>query len=111
MSLNYTWEKFHVAVSALASGTGSIQERLCNAYIYSLMLLEVHEPNDLPETMRNDFEEITRELTAVEPSEGEGSVQASTNAMTDTKASEIAEKILSLYNRITRMYAVETDVR
>ncbi len=35
------------------------------------MLLEVHEPDDLPEKMRNDFEEITRELTAVEHSEGE----------------------------------------
>jgi NADP-dependent 3-hydroxy acid dehydrogenase YdfG len=60
--------------------------------------------------MRNDFEEITRELTAVEPSGDEGSVQATTNAMTDIKASEIAEKIVSIYDQITRMDAVETGV-
>jgi hypothetical protein len=111
MSLSYTWEKFHVAVSSLASGTGSIQERLCNAYTYSLMLLEVHKPDDLPAEMRDDFEQIVRELTAVEPVGSEGSVQASTNAMTDLKASEIAEKIVSLYDEITRMCAVEADIR
>jgi len=110
MSLNYTWEKFYVAVSSLASGTGSIQERLFNAYTGSLMLLEVHKPDELPEDMRNEFKEITRELTAVEPSGNEGSVRASTNAMTDLEASEIAEKIVSLYDRITRMDAVQHGV-
>lgn len=107
MSLNYTWEKFYVAVSSLASGTGSIQERLCNAYTGSLMLLNIHEPNDLPADMRNDFEEITRELTTVDPVGDEGSVRASTNAMTDMKASEIADRIVSLYDRITRLDAVK----
>lgn len=110
MSLSYTWEKFHVAVSSLASGTGSIQERLFNAYTGSLMLLEVHEPNDLPADMRDDFEEITRKLTAVEPVGDEGSVWASTNAMTDMEASEIADRIVSLYDRITRLDAVKNGV-
>lgn len=108
MSLSYTWEKLHVAVLILASSTGSIQERLCDAYTSSLIRL--HEPNDFPKDMRNDFEEITRELTAVEPSGNEGSVQASTNAMTDIKASTIAEKIVSMYDQITRMNAVQTGV-
>ena len=71
----------------------------------------LHEPDDFPEHMRHDFEEIARELTAVEPIGDEGSAAASTSVMSDIRASEIAKKIVSMYDDITRMYAVETDRR
>ncbi len=101
MSIGYTWEKLHDAVLTLASGTGSIQERLCDAYVYSLIRLQ--KQDDFPVEMRDDFEVIQKELTAVQPFGEEGSVKASTNAMTDDKASKIAEKIVSMYDKITRM--------
>lgn len=101
MSIDYTWEKLYAAVLILASGTGSIQERLCNAYADSLMRLQ--DRNDFPVEMRDDFEAIQNELTAVQPLGDEGSIKASTNAMTDDKASEIAEKIVLMYDQITRM--------
>lgn len=107
MSLSYTWQKLHAAVLILASGTGTIQERLCDAYVDSLIRL--HDPNDFPLEMRKDFEAIQKELTAVPPSGNEGSAKASTNDMTDDKASEIAEKIVSMYDEITRMDEVSSN--
>ena len=107
MSLDYTWEKLHVAVIDLAAGTGSIQDRLYYAYSGALILL--YEQDDFPEEMREQFEAIQTELTSVKPSGNEGSIKASTDAMTDSKATEIAKKIVSLYDSITRIVAIKNE--
>lgn len=100
MSLGYTWEKFYVAVETLV-GQGSIQDRLCGAYSSALMRLE---PKDLPKDLRADFIELERKLTSVEPTGDEGSIAASTKAMSADDAEKLAKQIVSMFNDIARSY-------
>src|ERR1044071_6612268 len=101
MSRSYAWEKFHAAVSILAAGKRDIRARLHDAYISALMRVE---PEDLPEDIRDDFNKIDDELTSVEPVGDEGSAMASVRAMTEDRASEIAEQIVSMFSTIARNY-------
>ena len=43
-STNYLWEKVTVAVDCLASGTGSFESRLHDAYISAIMRLDLKDP-------------------------------------------------------------------
>ena len=57
----YAWEKLHTAVLTLAQGTGSLRERLEDAYISSLMRLrpDHHFPwSDL----RQRYTDLTEEI-------------------------------------------------
>lgn len=51
MDIRYTWEKLLTTVDSLATGKGSIQERLDNAWVIALMRLEV---DDFPEELQTD---------------------------------------------------------
>lgn len=104
MSLGYTWEKLYVAVSTLAAGQRSIQERLEDAYISALIRLKA---DDLPDDLQDDFRKLQDELTNVEPVGNEGSVAVSTRAMNGDRASEIAEQIVSMFTHVARRYPEE----
>jgi hypothetical protein len=93
---NYTWEKLYTAILTLASGQFSLQERLADAYISSLMRLR---PEDLPRGLRDEFIELGKRLTCVEPEGDEGSVYATVRAMDTETARGLAEKIVSMYDR------------
>lgn len=93
---NYTWEKFFTAVLILATGQSSLQERLADAYISALMRLGLE---DIPKDMHNEFEEIQKSLTRVKPIGDEGSVNATIRTMGEIEAGQLAEKIVSLYDR------------
>ncbi|MEA5617900.1 hypothetical protein VB711_08620 [Cronbergia sp. UHCC 0137] len=100
MSLNYTREKLYSAVEILASSNESIQDRLHSAYINALIRL--HEPNDFPEELREEFNEINKRLTEIQATSNEGSVQATTTKMSEEEAGNVAEKIVTLYDQIAR---------
>ncbi len=92
-SEGYIREKLFAAVGALATGTGTIRERLLSAYLSMHTL----EPDDFPDDDgRRRFEEIVDKLTTFEQVRDEGSVAASTALMTEDQAVEVASAIVDL---------------
>jgi hypothetical protein len=97
--LNYLDEKLTDAVRTLATGTGRIQQRLRDAYVYNLVMLN---ETDFPKTMRRDFQLLSEAVSRVEGDPMEGAVAASTREMKDEEAAEWARLIVSLQVRISR---------
>ena len=87
-------EKLYLAVSALATGTGTIQDRLTEAFAFNLSLLKQDDgPNDL---MRKIFD-LTARMTRQSAKGEEGTVAATAAILSDQEAMEIAADVLSLY--------------
>ena len=103
MSLAYTWERLFAGILTLAGGPAGIRERLADAYMSQIIRLR---PQDLPEQLRDDFRLLQEELTSVEPRANEGSIQASVNSMTHERATEIAEKFVSMFDYVARTYGI-----
>ena len=92
MYTGHGWKNFYNAILTLASNPSSIKKRLISASVYQLAHIK---PDELPEDTQDDFRKIYQELTKVK-----GSIEASVNAMDDSKASEIAEEIVSMFFRL-----------
>lgn len=103
MSIDYTLLKLREAVLTLATGQNSIQDRLCNAYRCYLLFLN---PNDFPEDLQNHFIKVQEDLTQVEPSGDEGSIAATTRAMSVEKADEITEMIVFIFEQVAYKYGL-----
>jgi len=94
---NYAWEKLYTTILILATGDGTVQERLVDAYSSSLMRLE---PDDLPEGLQKEFEELQEKLTSKESTyQGEGRIHATVIQMSKIEANRIVEQIFSIYDR------------
>ncbi len=90
----YAKEKYYRAASSLASGEGEINERLELA----ALALSVLSPQDVPAEHRDEHNSIHAALTRCEAEvEGEGTIHATIRQMPAKEASEIAERIFSLY--------------
>lgn len=93
---SYTWEKFFNALISLAAGRASLQERLAAAWMYSLAMLR---EDDLPKSLRAEFAELKEQIIRKEPVGDDGLVRAAIWNMDDETAHELAEKIVSIYDR------------
>jgi len=100
MSLEYAWEKLYITVRNLASGTGSIQERLANAYLSGGYILNLAKGDDLPPDLLPSYEAINERMTRTPPQGDEGSIVASTRQMSDEEAVKVAERIVDLFNEV-----------
>lgn len=98
MGIDYAWEKAMVAVTGMACNPDSINERIAHAFAYSLIRINPEE--HLPEDLRPLLEEIRTALTSVEPIGDEGSIAATTRVMSTEEATNIARKIVDLYDKI-----------
>jgi hypothetical protein len=92
------WRKFHEAVIALVS-ISSIEERLGSACVYYLSCLK---PEDIPDELQDDFKQIQELQTAELPG---GGVYAKN--IKDYEAQKLAEKIVSMYDNLTRRLGAE----
>ena len=98
MRHSYAGEKFGVAVYALATGTGTLQDRIWEAY------LSFHTLNreDFSDDLKDYWDKIDYTLTREEPSYDEngqittGKVQNTLAKMSTQEAAEIAELICEL---------------
>lgn len=97
--MSYVWEKLYTAVHGLVTSEKSLQERLIDAYIYSVMRLN---EDDFPENLKEEYRQFHDDITKVASVGDEGTVRATVNAMGNSEASRMIEKILSMYDRITR---------
>ena len=101
MSLSYADEKFSAAIRSLAIGIGPIKERLIDACTYDL--IHIQAERDVPENMREDFEELINSVTKDSPTlanPNDGKIQATIKNMSEDAAVEIATEILSFAYRI-----------
>jgi len=98
----YTIEKVWKAVDTLASGTASLRQRLYDAHISSLHVLEA---SDFPDALKQEFEAIEEALTWIPVDrEDEGTVAFTTNAMSDDEAKRLATRMVSLFYEMVNRY-------
>lgn len=102
MALDYVWEKLYTAVNILATGQGTIQERLGSAYMDSLMRLS-GDRDEIPEEIRSDFEVLKRELTREKAQGDEGTIAATMRIMDPHEAARHAEKIVEMFDTVAKM--------
>jgi hypothetical protein len=94
MTLDYAWEKFYNAVRTLAITDSDLKSRLTAAAVNQLM--QVTPEEDLPENLRGEFNHILEELTT------QGGIPETIAYMTKIEASNVAEEVLSLYDKIVK---------
>lgn len=102
MALDYVWEKLYTAVNILATGRGTIQERLGSAYADSLIRLRGVE-DQIPNEIREDFERLGKQLTREEATADEGTITATMRTMGSDEASRHAETILHMFDTVAKM--------
>ena len=102
----YPWEKLYSACrAAIGSGTCP-QERLRSAVSeVSLLLHGGHVPD---EELRNRMEQLVATCTS-KPSQGEGTVPATTSQMTDDEAGDLLQEVFDLFTRVAELHALETQ--
>lgn len=103
MSLDYAYEKLSVAVTDMATSTDSLQKRLANAYIFGFHTIGLDVNADLPPNLRSLYREIEKNLTKVPAHGDEGSVVATTNAMSDDEAKKLIEQIAYLCDEVAQL--------
>lgn len=99
-SAGYSWEKCFTGVSILASGSGSLRERLRDAWFSSFIRLMGH-PIPWPE-IREKLEDIGERLMP-EISEAPDAVPT----MQNHELRKIASEIVDLYDSVCREYALD----
>lgn len=96
MTVEYADEKFGAAVETMATGIGTIQDRLLSAYM-TFHPVSV-ENGDFPtDELKKEYHEIYEALTRVKDDPIKGHVPSTTEKMTDDEAADVARKIYSLH--------------
>lgn len=107
MGLSYGAEKFSAAVYSLATSPKSIQQRIADAFIYSLIHIKPDE--DLHEDLRFRFQSLHERVIQEKPVyEGEGTIQATTRNLSDDEAVEIAREIMAMAYEVEQAIENET---
>lgn len=105
MSLSYAFEKLSVAISSMAKDTNSLQERLRGAYL----IFHPLRAEDFPRDLSNQYREIEKSLTKVPAVGDEGTVMATTRAMSDEEAAKLIESIVDLFTEVAERYGATQD--
>jgi len=93
---------FFAAARALACHTGSLQERLADAYADHLLSVT---SQDLPAELQPSFRELEERLNREQTSDAdddEDPFQAAARDLSDAEATALIERILIFYGRLTR---------
>jgi hypothetical protein len=104
MSLSYGWEKPFKAVYTTVGSQRSLQERLAHAFIYNLSPLE---KDDLTAETWDRFQELRRAVTSKPAVGDEGTINATTSAMTDEEAEKCLEEMVGIFSDIAQALGVE----
>jgi hypothetical protein len=96
--MNTAWEQLEGAALALAR-SGSIKDRLAEAYRNHLALVNVDE---LPQSLRAQFQGCQEALTREPPLRGEDAVRATVRKMSSLEADELACSVVHMFAEIVR---------
>jgi hypothetical protein len=95
------WDCFHFATLELVRST-PIKQRLVSAYRRHLSLL----PEDqVPNEIRESFEQVMRSLRGVQPLRGEDAVAASVRKMSNQEADDCAAMIVEMFGLMGKSHA------
>jgi hypothetical protein len=89
--------RFFGAARALAWHTGSLQERLADAYADHLLAVTLDE---LPAELQPAFRELEERMNREEPDGDDDPFEAAARLMSDDEAQAVIERILVLYGRL-----------
>ncbi|AUX28172.1 MULTISPECIES: hypothetical protein [Sorangium] len=103
MKHGYAWEKLYMTVRILAASDQRLQERLAAAWVHSGIRLSYGVAPDLPEDLQAEYNAIHDALTKVQDPD-QGSVNATCAALSTDEASELVQRIVSLYDSVCREY-------
>ena len=103
MELGYARQVLDLAVESFVADTGSLQDRLCAAYVSHL--IKLREENFTPALWLR-FERLKKAVTMYAAKGDEGVVKASTSKMTDNDASQWIKEILSLFSVVAELDAM-----
>ena len=103
LDMSYVREKFHMAVRTLVSGSDNIQDRLFNAVVYNNFVRLKDEWACKETDVREKFLELMGELEREELFCDEGRLKAIISRMPEEEASELAERIVDIYDEIIRI--------
>ena len=102
MSRSYAFEKFYAAITGMATSPASLQERVADAYLSSIMRVEV---KDLPAEFWTAFKNLETRLTKEEPIGEEGIVAATVARMSIEEAEELAQIIYRIFDHLAAVEA------
>jgi hypothetical protein len=88
---------FFAATRALACHTGSLQERLADAYADHLLQVVASQ---LPTELQSIFREVEEQLTATVDDSGDDPFRAATEQLSDQEACAVIERIVALFGRV-----------
>lgn len=95
-----TWRRLFSAVLTLTCESGTVQERLANAYLANLEPLR--EDPDLPALIRADLLEVEAEVLDGEPVHGHDALRECICRMDRERARRVAGHIVAMYDKLTR---------
>jgi hypothetical protein len=97
------WEKLHIAVGCLAAGSGTLRERLLDAYMPSLSLIRPEQEIPWP-ALRQRFVGLMEDLAPG------GDVKAALAGWSEENLRRIAIDLVGIYDHVTRhMEVLELD--
>jgi hypothetical protein len=88
---------FFDATRALACDTGSLQERLADAYADHLLQVVA---NELPTELQTVFREVEEQMTADVDDDGGDPFRAAAERLSDDEARAIIERIVALFGSL-----------
>ena len=88
---------FFAATRALACHTGSLQERLADAYADHLLQVVA---NELPTELQSVFREVEEQMTAVVDDAADDPFRAAAEQLSDEEARAMIERIVALFGRL-----------
>lgn len=95
--VNQLAQQFFAAARELALHTGTLQERLVDAYADHLLAITLH---DLPEQLQPIFAEVEERLNAGVGEDDDDPFHAAAAALSNTEAQQLIERILVLYAQL-----------
>lgn len=94
MGIDYARQKLREAVDILATGTGSLQQRLAQAYIPHIAV--IHPTDDIRKAMSPTFADL-KKYFEIRQDSGIGDAEASALALTNEEAQAAAQLIVDLF--------------
>ena len=102
MALNYGWEKFFSAVYGSIGSELPSQDRLANSYVFDI--IHVRREDVPSKEIWERIQNLTRAVTSKPAKGSEGSVKATTSAMSSDEAAKWLQEIVSIFNEIAEAY-------
>lgn len=106
MGIGYAWQKLYEGVKLLASSKQSLHERLVLACRHGIAFLK---RSDFPENLQAQFDKIYNALGKLAEKKSEQEIEPDERKypLTLDEASTLADEIVSLYDAVTKLYAIE----